>query len=90
MHSHDAACEELRFLPAADGDYEAPREHRAAAQSHTNSSHPFFLWLQSEICCQHLIPLLMLSANPNANDSGDQPDELESLVSFRFLRLIVV
>lgn len=25
MHSHDAACQDLGFLQAADGDYEAPK-----------------------------------------------------------------
>lgn len=32
MHSHDAAFKDLGFLPAADGDYEAPREPRAAPE----------------------------------------------------------
>lgn len=32
MHSHDAAFKDLGFLPAADGDYEAPWEPRAAPE----------------------------------------------------------
>lgn len=53
MHSHDAAFKDLGFLPAADGDYEAPWEPRAARSHHTTPVPATFSALSVLFAQQH-------------------------------------